>query len=42
MLKPDSASIFERYEYFVTDLLDQAAGKIVFNRVTGMKDSRGK
>ncbi len=30
---------FERHGYFVTDLKDHAAGKAVFNRVTGMKDS---
>ncbi|MDO8770468.1 MAG: hypothetical protein Q7K57_17545, partial [Burkholderiaceae bacterium] len=33
---------FERHGYFVTDLLDHAAGKVVLNRVTGMKDSWGK
>ena len=33
---------FERHGYFVTDLLDHSAGKAVFNRVTGMKDSWGK
>ncbi|MDP3754084.1 glutamate--tRNA ligase family protein, partial [Polaromonas sp.] len=33
---------FERHGYFVTDLLDHTAGKVVFNRVTGMKDSWGK
>jgi len=33
---------FERHGYFVTDLVDHAAGKVVFNRVTGMKDSWGK
>lgn len=30
---------FERHGYFVTDLKDHAAGKVMFNRVTGMKDS---
>ena len=30
---------FERHGYFVTDLKDHAAGKAVFNRVTGIKDS---
>ena len=29
----------ERHGYFVTDLVDHSAGKAVFNRVTGMKDS---
>jgi glutaminyl-tRNA synthetase len=33
---------FERHGYFVTDLKDHVAGKAVFNRVTGMKDSWGK
>jgi glutaminyl-tRNA synthetase len=33
---------FERHGYFVTDLADHSAGKAVFNRVTGMKDSWGK
>jgi len=33
---------FERHGYFVTDLLDHAPGKTVFNRVTGMKDSWAK
>ncbi|MGH8857140.1 MAG: glutamine--tRNA ligase/YqeY domain fusion protein [Polaromonas sp.] len=33
---------FERHGYFVTDLIDHSAGKTVFNRVTGMKDSWGK
>ncbi len=30
---------FERHGYFVTDVVDHSAGKVVFNRVTGMKDS---
>ncbi|MDP2033378.1 MAG: glutamine--tRNA ligase/YqeY domain fusion protein [Polaromonas sp.] len=33
---------FERHGYFVTDLKDHAANKVVFNRVTGMKDSWAK
>jgi glutaminyl-tRNA synthetase len=33
---------FERHGYFVTDLVDHSAGKVVFNRVTGMKDSWAK
>jgi glutaminyl-tRNA synthetase len=33
---------FERHGYFVTDLVDHSAGKTVFNRVTGMKDSWAK
>jgi glutaminyl-tRNA synthetase len=33
---------FERHGYFVADRKDHAAGKPVFNRVTGLKDSWGK
>ncbi|MEO6016742.1 MAG: glutamine--tRNA ligase/YqeY domain fusion protein [Polaromonas sp.] len=33
---------FERHGYFVTDLMDHKDGKVVFNRVTGMKDSWAK
>ncbi len=33
---------FERHGYFAADLVDHSAGKPVFNRVTGMKDSWGK
>ncbi len=33
---------FERHGYFVTDIKDHAANNVVFNRVTGMKDSWGK
>ena len=33
---------FERHGYFAADLADHGAGKVVFNRVTGMKDSWGK
>jgi glutaminyl-tRNA synthetase len=33
---------FERHGYFAADLVDHSAGKAVFNRVTGMKDSWGK
>lgn len=33
---------FERHGYFVTDSVDHKDGKVVFNRVTGMKDSWGK
>ncbi|EJL77276.1 glutaminyl-tRNA synthetase [Polaromonas sp. CF318] len=33
---------FERHGYFVTDIVDHKDGKVVFNRVTGMKDSWGK
>jgi len=40
--KPDEKFQFERHGYFVADAKDHAAGKPVFNRVTGMKDSWGK
>ena len=33
---------FERHGYFVTDIVDHKDGKVVFNRVTGMKDSWAK
>ncbi len=33
---------FERHGYFVTDRHDHAAGKPVFNKITGLKDSWGK
>jgi glutaminyl-tRNA synthetase len=33
---------FERHGYFVADRKDHGAGKVVFNRVTGLKDSWGK
>ena len=33
---------FERHGYFAADLIDHSAGKAVFNRVTGMKDSWAK
>lgn len=33
---------FERHGYFVTDIADHKDGKVVFNRVTGMKDSFGR
>ncbi len=40
--KPDEKFQFERFGYFVADRLDHAAGKPVFNRVTGLKDSWAK
>ncbi len=40
--KPDDKFQFERHGYFVADREDHAAGKPVFNRVTGLKDSWGK
>ena len=33
---------FERHGYFVADRKDHQAGQPVYNRVTGLKDSRGK
>ena len=40
--KPDEKFQFERHGYFVADRKDHVAGKPVFNRVTGLKDSWGK
>ena len=39
---PDTRFQFERHGYFVTDRIDHAAGKPVFNKITGLKDSWGK
>ncbi|MBU6194907.1 MAG: glutamine--tRNA ligase [Burkholderiales bacterium] len=39
---PDQRFQFERHGYFVTDRIDHAPGRAVFNRVTGLKDTRGK
>jgi glutaminyl-tRNA synthetase len=40
---PDQKFQFERFGYFVADSVDHVAGsKLVFNRVTGLKDSWGK
>ena len=33
---------FERHGYFVADRIDHAPGKLVFNRITGLKDTWGK
>ena len=33
---------FERHGYFVADRKDHAPGRLVFNRITGLKDSWGK
>ena len=33
---------FERHGYFVADPIDHAPGKLVFNRITGLKDTWGK
>ncbi|MDP2015607.1 MAG: glutamine--tRNA ligase, partial [Hydrogenophaga sp.] len=40
--KPDEKFQFERFGYFVADRVDHAAGKPIFNRITGLKDSWGK
>ncbi|RZL02068.1 MAG: glutamine--tRNA ligase/YqeY domain fusion protein [Rubrivivax sp.] len=39
---PDQKFQFERHGYFVADRQDHVAGKPVFNRVTGLKDSWAK
>jgi len=33
---------FERHGYFVTDRVDHAGDKLVFNKITGLKDTWGK
>lgn len=33
---------FERHGYFVTDRMDHAKGKLVFNKITGLKDTWAK
>jgi glutaminyl-tRNA synthetase len=33
---------FERHGYFVTDRMDHAQGKLVFNKITGLKDTWAK
>jgi len=41
--QPDQKFQFERHGYFVADRVDHGVGgKVVFNRVTGLKDSWGK
>ena len=41
--KPDQKFQFERHGYFVADRADHGvSGKVVFNRVTGLKDSYEK
>jgi glutaminyl-tRNA synthetase len=41
--QPDQKFQFERFEYYVADRTDHSvSGKVVFNRVTGLKDSWGK
>jgi glutaminyl-tRNA synthetase len=40
--QPDDKFQFERHGYFVADRVDHSVGKLVFNRITGLKDSFGK
>ena len=37
--KPDDKLQFERHGYFVADRVDHAAGRPVFNRITGLKEN---
>ncbi|ODU10690.1 MAG: glutamine--tRNA ligase [Rubrivivax sp. SCN 71-131] len=39
---PDTRLQFERHGYFVADRIDHAPGRAVFNRITALKDSRGR
>ncbi len=39
--QPDDKFQFERHGYFVADRADHTAGRPVFNRITGLKDSWG-
>ncbi|QXL83295.1 glutamine--tRNA ligase/YqeY domain fusion protein [Comamonas sp. NLF-1-9] len=40
--RADDKFQFERHGYFVADRQDHAAGRLVFNRITALKDSWGK
>ena len=40
--QPDEKFQFERHGYFVADRKDHAAGKAVFNKITGLKDTWAK
>ncbi|HIV71235.1 MAG TPA: glutamine--tRNA ligase/YqeY domain fusion protein [Candidatus Aquabacterium excrementipullorum] len=40
--QPDQKFQFERFGYFVADRHDHAAGKPVFNKITGLKDGNWK
>jgi glutaminyl-tRNA synthetase len=40
--KPDDKFQIERHGYFVADRIDHTAGRPVFNRIAGLKDSWGK
>ena len=37
--KADDKFQFERHGYFVADRVDQKDGKVVFNKITGLKDT---
>jgi len=39
---PDTRFQFERHGYFVSDRIDHAPGKPVFNRITGLRDTWSK
>jgi glutaminyl-tRNA synthetase len=39
---PDDKFQFERHGYFVADRVDHKAGKVVFNKITGLKDTWAK
>ncbi len=40
--QPEDRFQFERFGYFVADRHDHGNGRLVFNRITGLKDSWGK
>ena len=40
--KPDDKFQFERHGYFVADRVDHKDGKVVFNKITGLKDTWAK
>jgi glutaminyl-tRNA synthetase len=40
--KPDDKFQFERHGYFVADRVDHKAGRVVFNKITGLKDTWAK
>ncbi len=40
--KPDDKFQFERHGYFVADRVDHGNGKVVFNKITGLKDTWAK
>ncbi|WP_418319495.1 glutamine--tRNA ligase/YqeY domain fusion protein [Piscinibacter sakaiensis] len=41
-VQPDDKLQFERHGYFVADRIDHAAGKPVFNKITGLRDTWNK